>query len=249
MTEPPLFAFRGAELLVLPGEGTAVPAPGLPRHEAHDFGDCRVLDWPADVALPAGVEARGLRGLHGVLAPDAFALAGKAFQLLGWARSHRFCGTCGAVTAPDPKELARACPACRAVVYPRLNPAVIVLVTRGDEALLSRSPHFAPGVYSCQAGFVGPGESLEDAVRREVREEVGVELADVRYFGSQPWPFPNSLMIGFTATWAGGEIVRDPGEIEDARWWRRDALPGLPGHLSIARALIEAWLAPREVTG
>jgi NAD+ diphosphatase len=238
----PLFVFRGAELLVELKEGGAVPAS--PRTDVDElrFEDCRVIEWPVDAAVPEPVVGLGLRPLHALMEPRSFALAGKAFQLLGWTRSHRFCGVCGAQTVPHAHEVARECVACKALVYPRLNPAVIVLVTRGNEALLSRSAHFAPGMYSCQAGFVAPGESLEEAVKREVREEVGVELADIHYFGSQSWPFPNSLMIGFTATWVAGEIVCEPGEIEDARWYSLEALPGLPGNLSIARALIDNWV-------
>lgn len=236
----PRFVFRGADLLMA-GDLPADTA----GHPAYDFGDCEAADWPKDDPLPDGVEARGLRALFTVLPPETWALAGKAFQLLGWRRVNHFCGVCAGPLAPHAHELALACERCHAVVYPRLNPAVIVLVTRGDEALLSRSPHFAPGMYSCQAGFVSAGESLEDAVRREVKEEVGVELSDVRYFGSQPWPFPNSLMIGFTATWASGELTLDPHEIEDARWWHVGAMPRVAGRVSIARALIDAWVRER----
>ncbi|MBX6366300.1 MAG: NAD(+) diphosphatase, partial [Gemmatimonadetes bacterium] len=143
----------------------------------------------------------------------------------------------------DASGHARACPACDLLFFPRIAPAVIVLVRRGDEALLARSPHFAPGVYSPIAGFVEPGESLEDAVRRETLEETGVALADVRYFGSQPWPFPHTLMVGFTAEYADGELRRQRDEIEDAAWFTRDRPPVLPSPISIARALVDAWLA------
>jgi NAD+ diphosphatase len=127
------------------------------------------------------------------------------------------------------------------VFYPRLSPAAIMLIYRGDELLLARSPHFPPGMYSALAGFVEPGESIEETVRREVREEVGVEVGEIRYFGSQPWPFPNSLMIGFLVEWADGEIrLGEPEEIEDARWFRSEDLPPLPPKVSIARAMIDA---------
>jgi len=132
------------------------------------------------------------------------------------------------------------------VYYPRLSPAAIMLVHREDELLLARSPHFPPGMYSALAGFVEPGESIEETARREVGEEVGVELGEIRYFGSQPWPFPNSLMIGFLAEWAGGDVrIGDPDEIEDARWFHPDDLPPLPPKVSIARAMIDAFLAGR----
>jgi NAD+ diphosphatase len=130
--------------------------------------------------------------------------------------------------------------------YPRLSPAAIVLVRRGDEILLARSPGFPKGLYSVLAGFVEPGESIEETVAREVREEVGIEVRNVRYFGSQPWPFPNSLMIGFTADYAGGELAPEPGEIEDAGWYRADELPespiSVPARVSIARAMIDDFV-------
>ncbi|HET6229054.1 MAG TPA: NAD(+) diphosphatase, partial [Longimicrobiaceae bacterium] len=126
--------------------------------------------------------------------------------------------------------------------YPRLNPAVIMRIDHGERVLLVRGPNTPPGMYSTLAGFVEPGESLEEAVAREVAEEVGIRIRGVTYFGSQPWPFPNSLMIGFTAEYAGGDIVPQPGEIEDARWWTVDELPNLPGPLSISRALIDKWI-------
>lgn len=139
-----------------------------------------------------------------------------------------------------------ACSACGQVHFPRVPPAVIVLIEREGEILLGRSTRFATGVYSTLAGFVEPGESLEECVHREVMEEVGVRLGKLRYFGSQPHPFPNSLMVGFVAEWAGGDIVLEDDEIEDAQWFTRDALPKLPHAMSIARALIEDWLRRTE---
>jgi NAD+ diphosphatase len=143
----------------------------------------------------------------------------------------------------QPNERAMKCPSCSLLAFPRLAPAMITLVTRGDEALLARGVQFRGPMYSCLAGFVEPGESLEGAVVREVREEVGVEVTNVRYQGSQPWPFPHSLMVGFRAEWAGGDIVCDPTEILDAQWYRRDELPNIPPSISIARKLIDAWIA------
>ena len=174
-------------------------------------------------------------------------IAGRAVQLVEWARTHRFCGRCGEPTVAQEHERAMRCPSCGLLAFPRLAPAMITLVTRGEgadeEALLARGVQFRAPMYSCLAGFVEPGESLEQAVVREVREEVGVEVGDVRYWGSQPWPFPHSLMIGFTARWTAGEIEIDPSEILDAQWYRRDALPPIPPGISIARKLIDAWLA------
>jgi NAD+ diphosphatase len=142
------------------------------------------------------------------------------------------------------------CPACGLLAFPRLAPAVIVLIERDSgEALLARGRQFVIPMYSCLAGFVEPGETLEEAVHREVREEVGVEIADVAYQSSQPWPFPHSLMIGFRARWAGGDIAIDEREILDAQWYRPDALPAIPPPMSIARRLIDGWLARAGVGG
>ena len=138
--------------------------------------------------------------------------------------------------------MALRCPRCGMMHYPRVSPAVIVRVNRGEAVLLARSPGFPKGMRSVLAGFVEPGESIEETVRREVREEVGVEVRNLRYFGSQPWPFPNSLMIGMTADHAGGELAPQPGEIEDAAWYRADDLPGIPPKISIARRLIDDFV-------
>ncbi len=197
----------------------------------------------AESERPDGLDLVGLRALHALLPADALALASRSAQLLEWHRTHRFCGVCGAATDYRPGDEARRCPGCGHAHFPRVSPAVITLVQRGEEILLARSPHFAPGVYSTLAGFVEPGESLEEAVAREIREEVGVEVEDVRYFGSQPWPFPHSLMIGFTAVHAGGDIECDGVEIEDAGWYRRDSLPSLPSRISISRRLVDSFLA------
>lgn len=138
------------------------------------------------------------------------------------------------------------CAQCEVHHYPRLSPSMIVLVAREDELLLARSPRFVSGVYSTLAGFVEPGESVEQCVSREVHEEVGVAVANVRYVGSQGWPFPHSLMLGFHADFAGGEIVMQAEEIEDAGWFHIDALPPLPAPRSIARYLIDLYVAQRR---
>jgi NAD+ diphosphatase len=170
-------------------------------------------------------------------------IAGRAVQLVEFARTHRYCGRCGTPAEPAPSERAMRCPDCSLLSFPRLAPAVIVLVTRGEEALLARGRNFPLPMYSCLAGFVEAGETLEEAVHREVREEVGVELADVRYVASQPWPFPHSLMLGFTARYRAGELRVDGVELEDARWFHRDDLPMLfPGNVSISQWLIRDFL-------
>lgn len=176
---------------------------------------------------------------------ERFRMLGYAAQIGTWASQHRFCGSCGRAMSMQAGERAMRCEPCGVQHYPRISPSMIVLVTRGDEVLLARSPRFVPGVYSTLAGFVEPGESVEQCVTREVHEEVGVTVRDMRYVASQGWPFPHSLMLGFHATYDSGEIVPQPDEIEDARWFSLDALPPLPAQRSIARYLIDLYRAER----
>ncbi len=190
-------------------------------------------------ALPQGLRAAGLRSWFGVLDDATLAIAMRAVQLVEWDRTNRFCGACGTPTDAVGHERVKRCPACGLTAYPRIAPAMMVQVTRGRELLLGRGLNFPPGRYSALAGFVEAGESIEDAIHREVYEEVGVEVTKLRYFGSQTWPFPNSLMIAFQAEYAGGELRPDPGELADAQWFPVDALPQLPPQVSISRALIE----------
>ncbi|AXS80468.1 NAD(+) diphosphatase [Dechloromonas sp. HYN0024] len=206
---------------------------------------CYAADVVQHPDLP-GSEATPLRNIFLLAGHESFALAGRATQLLDWQNNHRFCGKCGTPTARKPDELAMHCPNCGLLAYPRISPAVMVLVRDGDKLLLSRSPHFKPGVFSALAGFVEAGETLEACAVREVREEVGIEIANLSYFHSQPWPFPNSLMVAFFADYAGGTITPDPNEIEAANWFHLDALPLLPEPISISRRLIEAAVAQHE---
>ena len=163
----------------------------------------------------------------------------KEFVPLDWDRTHQYCGRCGTKTIDAEGERAKRCPNCGLSNYPRLSPSIIVRINRGDEILMARAFRFPPGMYSVLAGFVEPGETLEEAVEREVWEEVRIRVKNIRYFGSQPWPFPHSLMLGFTAEYAGGEIEIDQVEIEDAGWYSAANLPQLPPRLSIARRLID----------
>ncbi len=212
--------------------------------------DSTVATWAVDVPDDADLDDPTafvpLRNLWGRLSEADFVIAGRALQLVDWARTHRFCGRCGTATERVGGERAMRCPSCRLMAFPRLAPAIIVLIERdgpdGPEALLARGRQFPLPMYSCLAGFVEPGETLEEAVHREVREEVGVAVDSVRYIASQPWPFPHSLMIGFEARWAGGDIEIDPVEIVDAQWWGPDAMPTIPPGMSIARRLIDRWL-------
>ena len=193
---------------------------------------------PADGA--DNFEWRGLRSLYGVLPDAEVGLAGRAVQLAEWTRTHRHCGCCGATMQRQAGERAMACPACGFTAYPRIAPAMMVLVRQGDRLLLGRAPHFVSGVYSALAGFVEAGESLEECVHREVREEVGIDIRNLRYFSSQSWPFPHSLMLAFVADHAGGELQPNPAELSDAQWFAMDELPPLPSRISISRALIDA---------
>ena len=193
----------------------------------------------AGAPAPPGTRWTGLRSLFGLMADDLVSIAGRAGQLIDWDRSHQYCGVCATPTQRDPNERARRCPACKHASYPRISPAMMCLVTRGSQILLARNVNFPPGRYSALAGFLEAGESIEDAVHREVREEVGVEIDEPKYFASQSWPFPNSLMIAFTAEYVGGELKPDGHEIVEAGWFDSNNLPQLPPRISIARALID----------
>jgi NAD+ diphosphatase len=198
-----------------------------------------VAELPKDAAAPEGMSWEGLRTLFTVLDDAHFALAGRALQIVDWDRTHQFCGRCGTPTEAKREERVRVCPACRLSAYPRVAPAVMALIRRRTQILLARSPHFPSGMYSALAGFVEPGESLEQCVAREVEEEVGVQVSGIRYFASQSWPFPHSLMIAFVCEWTSGEIRPQAGEIEEANWFEVLQLPKLPSKISIARRLID----------
>ena len=199
-------------------------------------------EYPPEEELPWGLEPVGLRELWGLGGDLLFQSAGTAFQFMDWQRSSRFCSRCGGPMVQTDENRAFGCESCGYLSYPVITPAVIVAVTKEDKLLLARSFHFPKGRYSVLAGFVEPGESLEEAVRREILEEVSLKVKDVTYFGSQPWPFPHSLMLGFTARWEEGEITPDGKEIEDAGWYTPDTLPIMPPSNSISRQLIDSWL-------
>jgi len=208
----------------------------------------RLDSYPCFAVLQAGSEAYpeelgfvALRQLFGVLEEELFWLAARAYHLINWDQKSRFCGQCGAGTQLLKTEHAKACPQCGLVVYPKISPAIIVAITKGDKLLLARGNRFTSKFYSVLAGFVEPGENLEQCVKREVLEEVGIQVDNIRYFGSQPWPFPDSLMLGFTAEYAGGELKLDPSEILTADWFSADSLPEIPGPISIARRLIDSF--------
>jgi len=254
------FAFQESKLLVYQ-EPSPVRPPylldlgqlGFTALSEHYLGrlderPCYATEVAEGTIPPPGMTFEGLRQVYGRLDEDLFWIAARAVQIVDWDRTHRFCGRCGVPLKIKATERAKECPQCGLLHFPRLAPAIIVLVERGDKMLLARSRHFMPGMYSVLAGFVEPGESLEEAVVREVREEVGIEIKGIKYFGSQPWPFPHSLMIGFTASYAGGEILLDDDEIENAGWFAVDNLPRIPGKISIARKLID-WSLEKQGKG
>ena len=247
------FAFRGDKLLV----GGATDAPVVPQlavtqqfapaEAVHYLGEldgtsCVAVALGDDAPEPEGWHYAGLRSLFFKLPEALIAIAQRAFQVVEWERTHRYCGRCGTPTREKDNERAKECPRCGYTAFPRVTPAMMVLVTRGRELLLARSPRFPPGMYSALAGFVEPGETIEDCIHREVREEVGIEITDIRYFASQSWAFPHSLMIAYTAEYAGGELRPDQAEISDARWFAWDAVPNLPPSISISRRLIAATI-------
>jgi NAD+ diphosphatase len=208
-------------------------------------GDGRAV-FAADPGDAFAGERRGLRDLAPVLSQTEGGMVGHAVALLNWHRRHRFCANCGAPSESREAGHIRRCPACGTEHHPRTDPVVIMLVHDGDRAILGRQAHWPAGRYSALAGFVEPGESLEEAVAREVREETGARVAEIAYRSSQPWPFPGSLMLGFIARWTSGEPVIGDGELEDVRWFTRAQIASgsvkLPPRQAIARRLIEEWL-------
>lgn len=197
--------------------------------------------------LPAGFSRVSLRRLFVQSDDEIFRVAGRAYQIINWARKHRFCGKCGAPNQNKAGEVARECPGCGTIFFPRISPAIIVAIVREDKILLARNINFPNGFHSVLAGFVEPGETLEECVLREVKEEVGIEVKNIRYFGSQSWPFPDSLMIAFTAEYAKGEIAVDHTELTHAGWFSRRDMPAqVPEHKTIAGRLIRWFLAQNK---
>lgn len=188
---------------------------------------------------PEGMIFKDLRLLYNNLEEDIYLLAGRAVQIVNWDSSHQFCGKCGSPTQTMDDQTAKICPECGFTSHTRLSPAVITAIIKDDKLLMAQHAHGPENRYGLIAGFVEAGETLEEAVKRETAEEVGLEVKNIKYFGSQPWPYPNSLMIGFTAHYASGEIKVDGNEITDAQWFSKDEIPLPPSKMSIASALIE----------
>lgn len=193
-------------------------------------------------AIPDGFVLIARRDLPAYFGMDFFTRSGIAFQMMSLFKKNRFCGVCGAMMADHPVERARLCGSCGNIVYPVLAPAVIVAVERDGMLLMGHGVNFPKGRYSVLAGFVEPGETLEECVKREIFEESGVRVKNIRYFGSQPWPFPASMMLGFKADWESGDPAPRDGELSDVHWFRREDLPDMPPSVSISRRLIDDWL-------
>ncbi len=235
-------------VVLLQGEADLVAGlePGEPLYLGTLDGlPCLACEVSPAAELAEDWRVLGLRALYGQLEEPAYGLAGYASQLLHWERTSRFCSSCGQPTGPMKGDWGRRCTSCGHVSYPHVNPAVLALVYDGDRILLTHKAGWG-NRYSIIAGFVEPGETLEECVQREVLEEAGVELTDPVYFGSQPWPFPHQIMVAFMARYTGGEIAIDENELDDAKWFDVNALPELPGSISLSRTVIDAWIASRR---
>jgi NAD+ diphosphatase len=250
---PTTLIFRGDELLLResdlsPAYGTVLSAMNIHAAQLHPvgiFGDRYFqTTWVARDALPVpGYSFKKLRSLFGAVDDHLVAIAGRAFQIAEWARTHRYCGACACPTELVAGERCIKCPECGMTAYPRISPAMMVLIRKGDAILLARHTMSPTNRFSALAGFLEAGESIEEAVHREVFEEVGLKVQNLRYFGSQSWPFPHSLMIAYTADYLSGEIRIDENEIAEARWFGpADMLPQYAPEISIAAALINANL-------
>ena len=249
----PCFAFLGDLLLLkYDPEPSLLLASDLEGLSVSERSPGRLSDkrpgnrWASldpDADIPHGMRLVSLRELWGVMGEGIFFDAGRAFQLMDWSRRNLYCGQCASKMTDILGETARECPECRNTSYPPVSPAIIVAVEKDGQLLLARNFRFPKGRYSILAGFVEPGETLESAVEREVLEEVSIRIKDIAYFGSQPWSFPHSLMVGFRALWAGGDIAVDGKEIEEAHWFTPDSLPDIPPSISISRQLIDDFIA------
>ena len=249
-----VFAFQGDQLLVLNGEDRCqIPTCrqfaklDIAYKREHYLGllddkPCFSVDLDDEINCPQSAALVGLREVFGVIKDTLFSVAGHAFQIVTWDRMHQYCGRCGALTDYALDVRAKICYRCEAVYYPRISPVIIVAVSKGHELLLIKNKRHRRNFYSVIAGFVEPGESLEECLVREVREETAIEVKNINYFASQSWPFPNALMVGFTAEYASGILRPDGVEIAEAGWFSPDNFPELPGPISIARKLIDAFV-------
>lgn len=237
------FLFSGSNLLITDADALIEDISAVKNNlgDLLFFGTledklCFVGEYNGDI--PNGYKTEHLRTTYTVFGEEIFAIARHAFHIGYWHRTSRFCGICGSPTEIHPNENAKMCTACKHIIFPGISPAVIMAIVRDNTILLARARNFTRPIFSTLAGFVEPGETLEQCIHREIMEEVGIEVKNLRYFGNQPWPFPNSLMIGFTAEYAGGEISLNDGELLEAGWFDKDHLPPGPDKMSIAHRLI-----------
>jgi NAD+ diphosphatase len=203
---------------------------------------CYSAEVDPETKEPEGMAFRDLRSLYQFLDEDIFLLAGRAFQIVNWDKNHQFCGKCGAPTETIEDEITKICPECGFKSHTRLSPAVITAIVKDGKILMARHIRTRENMYGLIAGFIEAGETLEEGLEREIMEEVGLKVKNIKYFGSQPWPFPDSLMIGFTAEYEKGEIKVDGDEIIDAKWFNVDELPWIPSRISIAGELIDWYV-------
>ena len=252
------FIFQDDSLLLFKTDNTllcdresALMEPHFKRHLK--LGRFNQVDYHSaeisnNVEISSTLHALPLRQALSLLDPDIFSVAVKAYSIINWDKNHQFCSRCGHHTVHQSLSFERTCLSCDLRFFPRISPSIIVRIKKNDEILMARSPHFPKGAYGLIAGFVDVGETIEDAVHREVLEEVGLKIKNLSYWGSQPWPFPDSLMLAFTADYASGEIVMEPNEIEDAGWYKYDTIPGLPStSISIAMKLIEDFINTQRI--
>ncbi|NPE27603.1 NAD(+) diphosphatase [Methanococcoides sp. SA1] len=202
---------------------------------------CHCFEIPEEAEFE-NMEFLELNDLYGIIDEEMLGITSRAVQMADFYRTHQYCGLCGSSTHYVPEETGMQCGSCAHLTYPRISPAIVVLIEKEKELLMARSHHFKEGMYGLVAGFVEAGETIEHAVHREIKEEVGVSIKELSYFGSQPWPFPSSLMIGFTATYESGDIEIDTNEIEDAKWFPLNKVPTPPSKKSITGSLIELFI-------
>jgi NAD+ diphosphatase len=253
------FLFYSHKILVkVTGSTLKIPTWNETKHlvpgniSEHFLGELRGLPcYTAELSevsdLPSDLKFMDLRTAGTAMEEEMFFLGGRASQVHFWDATHKFCGKCGTETKQVPNERAKACPKCGFTSYPRISPAIITAITKGDKILLAHNANFPEGFYSVIAGYVEPGETFEECVKREVLEEVGVQVKNIKYFSSQPWPFPNSLMIAFTAEYAGGDIKVDGVEINHADWFDINNLPSLPSKISVASKLIHWFIESQKI--
>ncbi len=204
-----------------------------------DGKDLYCIEIEENVDLPERLQYKNFRSLLNILDNEVFQLAGRAYHILNWDKLNQFCGRCGSPTQLKTDERAKLCTKCNNLIFPKISPAIIVAILKGNELLLANAKNFPEGLYSLIAGFVEPGETLEECVIREVYEEVGIKVKNLKYFDSQPWPFPDSLMVGFIAEYESGIISVDGVEIVHADWFQIEEFPQTPSTGSIAGRIIK----------